>query len=185
MTTSRGGAGRIFILAEVRGEVGKRIHAIQKRFDPKLASSAPPHLTLAGSSGVGPVHAGTSVDALRTSLEPVAATVAPIELRFAQPHRFMQTNVVVLPLDPHGPLRELHDAIARSGLRFSQARYTFTPHVTLSFYPELTPDTARSLLAERIDDPVILDRFQVYLTREPQPSRKLLELELRAVRGRR
>lgn len=185
MTTSRGGAGRIFILAEVRGEVGKRIHAIQKRFDPKLANSAPPHLTLAGSSGVGPVHAGTSVEALRTALEPVAATMAPIVLRFDKPHRFMQSNVVVLPLDPHGPLRELHDAIARSGLRFSQARYTFTPHVTLSFYPELTSDSARSLLAERIDDEVLLDRFQVYRTLEPQPSVKLLELELQAVGGRR
>lgn len=179
MSASRGGAGRIFILAEVRGAVGERIHAIQKRFDPKLANSAPPHLTLAGSSGVGPVHAGTSVDALRTALEPVAATIAPICLRFAPPHRFMQTDVVVLPLDPHGPLRELHDAIARGGLRFSQARHTFTPHVTLSFYPELTSDAARALLGERIDDPVVLDRFQVYLTREPQRSKKLFELELR------
>lgn len=179
MTGSRGGAGRIFILAEVRGEVGRRIHAIQKRFDPRLANSAPPHLTLAGSSGVGPVHAGTSADALRAALEPIAATTAPIGLRFSPPHRFMQTNVVVLPLDPHGPLRELHDAIARSGLPFSQARYTFTPHVTLSFYPELTPDAARLLLAERIDDRVTLDRVQAYLTREPQPSTKLFELELR------
>lgn len=182
MTTSRGGAGRIFILAEVRGPVGERIHEIQRRFDPKLARSAPPHLTLAGSSGVGPVHAGTPVAALRAALEPVAASFAPIPLRFERPHRFMQTNVVVLPLDPHGPLRELHDAIARSGLRFSPARYTFTPHVTLSFYPELDADAARTLLAERVDEPVMLERFQVYRTLEPQPSVKLFELELAAGR---
>lgn len=178
------GTGRIFILAEITGPVGERIHELQRRFDPKLARSAPPHVTITGSSGVGPVHAGTSIAKLRSALEPVAAATAPMRLHFSAPHRFMQTNIIVLPLDPHGPLRELHDAIVRSGLRFSAARFTFTPHATLSFYRELAPAAVRTLLAERIDDPVTIDRIQVYRTMEPQPSVKLLELELRAVGGR-
>jgi 2'-5' RNA ligase len=177
------GAGRIFILAEITGPVGERIHEIQRRFDPKLARSAPPHVTITGSSGVGPVHAGTSIAKLRDALEPVAAGTAPMQLQFSAPHRFMQTDIIVLPLDPHGPLRELHDAIARSGLRFSAARFTFTPHATLSFYPELAPEAARTLLAERVDEPVTIDRIQVYRTMEPQPSVKLLELELQPVAG--
>jgi 2'-5' RNA ligase len=176
------GVGRIFILAEIRGPVGERIHDIQRRFDPKLARSAPPHVTIAGSSGIGPVRAGTPVATIRDALEPVAAATAPMELRFSAPHRFMQTDIIVLPLDPHGPLRELHDGIARSGLRFSPARFTFTPHATLSFYPELAPDVVRTLLAERVDDAVTIDRVQVYRTMEPQPSVKLFELELQAPR---
>lgn len=180
---SGGGGGRIFVLAEIGGAVGERIHDIQRRFDPKLARSAPPHVTIAGSSGVGPVHAGTPVAKIRAALEPVAAATAPMELRFSAPHRFMQTDIIVLPLDPHGPLRELHDRIARSGLRFSAARFTFTPHATLSFYPELSSEAARTLLAERIDEPVTIDRLQVYRTIEPQPSVKLLELELQAIGG--
>ena len=183
--SSQPGAARIFVIAEIGGAVGKRIHDIQKRFDPKLARSAPPHVTLAGSSGVGPVHTGTSVAKIRAALAPVAAETPPMELRFSAPHHFMQSNIIVLPLDPHGPLRELHDAIARSGLHFSPARFTFTPHATLSFYPELTPEAIRALLSERIDDPVLIDRLQVYRTMDPQPSVKLLELELQAVGGRR
>jgi 2'-5' RNA ligase len=172
------GAGRIFIIAEIGGAVGKRIHDIQRRFDPKLARSAPPHVTITGSSGLGPVHAGTSVQRIRTALEPVAAATAPMELRFSAPHRFMQTDIIVLPLDPHGPLRELHDKIGRSGLRFSSARFTFTPHATLSFYPELAPDAVRALLAERVDEPMRIEKLQVYRTMEPQLSEKLLEVEL-------
>ena len=175
------GAGRIFIIAEIGGAVGARIHEIQRRFDPKLARSAPPHVTIAGSSGVGPVHAGTSVPKIRAALEPVAAATPPMTLRFSAPHRFMQSNIIVLPLDPHGPLRELHDRIARSGLRFSSARFTFTPHATLSFYPELSSDAARTVLAERVEEAVTIDRLQVYRTMDPQPSVKLLEIELQPI----
>lgn len=179
------GAGRIFILAEITGPVGERIHELQRRFDPKLARSAPPHVTLTGSSGVGPVHAGTSIAKLRGALEPVAAAAAPMQLRFSAPHRFMQTNIIVLPLDPHGPLRELHDAIARSGLRFSTARFTFTPHATLSFYPELSSDSVRALLSERVTELVTIDRLQVYRTMEPQLSVKLLEVRLQGAGAQR
>ena len=30
----------------------------------------------------------------------------------------MQTDIIVLPIDPHGPLRILHDRIITSGLPF-------------------------------------------------------------------
>jgi len=45
----------IFLIAELDGAIGERIHAIQKRFDPKLAAESPPHVTLIGSSGAGPI----------------------------------------------------------------------------------------------------------------------------------
>jgi hypothetical protein len=84
----------------------------------------------------------------------------------------------VLPIDPHGALRVLHDRIARSGLPFTRARYTFSPHVTLSLYQTLDADTTNALLRTRIPDPFAISAIQLYHTRDPQPSRKLLELEL-------
>ena len=90
----------------------------------------------------------------------------------------MATNIVVLPLDPHGPLRHLHDRIARSGLTFARAKFTFTPHATLSFYPTLSREAVRELLAMRFDEPARVDRLTVYHTRDPQPAVKLLELAL-------
>ena len=52
----------------------------------------------------------------------------------------MQTQIVVLPLDPHGPLRTLHERIKMSGLRAARPRFYFTPHVTLNLYRELPPE---------------------------------------------
>ena len=89
------------------------------------------------------------------------------------------TTVVVLPIDPNGPIRALHERIKRSGLLFEPPRFTFTPHCTLSFYPELSRDRLRELLAVRIEDPVTVDSIQAYRAVEFR-TLKVLELPLGA-----
>jgi 2'-5' RNA ligase len=168
----------IFVLTELPGEAGAQVRAIQERYDPKLARLTPPHVTLVGSSGVGAIPTDTPVERIREALEPIAETTAPLTLSFGAPVRFMQTDIISLPLDPHGPLRTLHERIATSGLPFKPSRFLFTPHCTLNFDRTLTRVTERELLALRVTAPVVVDRLQVYLTRDPQPARKLLEVQL-------
>ena len=176
-------ANGIFIIAELGGEAGARIREINERYDPRLARYKAPHVTLAGSSGVGPIPGSVSTSELEERLVPITSSTEPLSLRFGPPLRFMQTEIVVLPLDPHGPLRALHDRIATSGLPFQQARFTFSPHCTLSLYPTLTREAARELLAMRVREPAVIDRITVYQTLDPQPSRKLLDLPLRSGTG--
>ena len=168
----------IFILAELPEEIAERVRAINERYDPKLARYKPPHLTLAGSSGAGPIPPSTSVEEMREKLEPITRQTAPITLSFQPARRFMQTDIVVLPIDPHGPIRVLHDQIVASGLPFTRARYTFSPHCTLSLYQSLDAEAVRELLKTRIPEPFVISAIQLYHTRDPQPSRKLLELPL-------
>lgn len=168
----------IFIIAEIGGEAGRLIRELNLRYDPRLARYKAPHVTITGSSGVGPIPADTSMREMLEKLEPITSTTAPMTLRLMPPMRFMQSGIVVLPLDPHGPLRILHDRIATSGLSFQAARFTFSPHCTLSLYPTLTRETERALLAVRINDLVLIDRITVYQTLDPQPSKKLLDLPL-------
>lgn len=168
----------IFVVAELQGTVREKVLAVQRWADPKLAKGSAPHITLVGSSGVGPIAAGTPVERIRELVEPITATTEPITVHFGAPVRFMQTSIIVLPLDPHGPLRTLHERIATSGLRFPQARFQFSPHSTLSFYQTMTPELERKLMRVRISDPVRIERIQFYLTMDPQPGKKILELEL-------
>lgn len=174
----------IFILAELHGEAAQQIAEINARFDRKLAAAKPPHVTVAGSSGVGPIPPSVTAEELERALRPVAENTAPLELEFGRPVRFMQTDIVVLPLSPHGRLRELHDRISTSGLPFARARFSFTPHVTLSLYPRLTAEAARELLSVQIEGKCLIERLQCYHTRDPQPARKLLELKLMDRSGR-
>jgi 2'-5' RNA ligase len=168
----------IFVIAEIKGPAAKRIRAVQTRFDPRLAREWPPHVTLAGSSGMGPIDGETPIDELRSRLEPIARETPPLLLAFGHPIRFMQTNIVVLPLNPHGPLRQLHERLKSSGLGFEPARFYFTPHVTLSFYPEHPPEKVRELLRVRVPEPADIEAIQVYHTRQDKASKKLFELPL-------
>lgn len=168
----------IFIISELGGEAGRIIKEINEKYDPKLARYKTPHVTITGSSGVGPILPNVSVEQLRETLTPIASSSEPITMRFGPPMRFMQSDIVVLPLDPHGPLRILHDRIAGSGLPFQRARFTFSPHCTLSLYPTLTKETQRELLALRMREPAVLDSLTVYHTMDPQPAKKLLEIHL-------
>ncbi|MDB4906593.1 MAG: hypothetical protein JWO05_1377 [Gemmatimonadetes bacterium] len=168
----------IIILAELPSPLRDRVHAVQERYDPRMARGLPPHVTIAGSSGMGPISSRSSEEELRSALEPITNATPPLVLRFGPPMRFMQTNVVSLPLDPHGPLRALHEAIRASGLRFEPPRFAFTPHCTLSFYPELTPARAQELLSYRFGEPFTIDRIHVDLTTELMEVSRVMTLSL-------
>jgi 2'-5' RNA ligase len=168
----------IVLLAELSGPVAARIHEIQREFDPRMAAELPPHITLTGSSGMGPTPNATPVDEIRRVLEPIARDTAPISVRFQPPHKFMQSLVVVLPIDPYGPIRVLHDRIKQSGLPAEPPRFAFTPHCTLSFYPELSREKLRKLLAIRIDEPVTIDRIAAYKAVTLTRAENVLELPL-------
>lgn len=171
----------IFIVAELTGSVHDRVHAIQRQFDPKLSRGTPPHITIAGSSGIGPIPLDTPVERIIEAIAPIAQATPPITVTFERPHRYMTTDIVVLPVNPHGPIRGLHEAIARSGLTFERSRHQFSPHCTLSFYRTLTPTTERRLMSVKIDEPATIDRLQFYLSIDLVESRKVLEIELRGV----
>ena len=175
MQKARGG---IFIIAPIEGAVGARIAKLQGDHDPRIIKLGPPHVTIVGSSGMGPMDARLTVAELQAALAPIAASTPPITLHFGRTTRFMQTEIVVLPLDPHGPLRTLHERIKTSGLRAAPPRFFFTPHVTLSLYRELPKDALSRLLIERFDEPVVVSRIEVHLTKDTGESKRLLTLPL-------
>lgn len=170
----------IFVIAELGGELAAQVAAIQRANDPRLAALWAPHVTLIGSSGAGPILADTPLDELRQALGAVADRTPSLTLAFGAPHRFPDRDIVVLPLDPHGPLRALHEQLKLAGQRMHQARYPFTPHCTLTMYPPLSREREQRLLAVRVKHPLIVNRLRVLLTRDPQPAKLLLELPLHA-----
>ena len=170
----------IYVILPLAGPAVTRVLEIQQAYDPRTARGWPPHVTLAGSSGMGPLDGSIPVPELRAALAPITRDTAPIELPFGPVTRFMQTNVVVLPLDPHGPLRTLHERIRAAGLPYAPPRFAFTPHVTLSFYPELTTARARELLAIRVTDAARFEEVTVYRSFENRTSRLLMTFRLGA-----
>jgi len=172
----------IFVTAELEGGLATRIRTLQQRWDPKLARELPPHITVVGSSGVGPIAPETPPAVLRAAVEPVARGRTPLELSFGPPMRFIGREIIVLPLSPHGPLRALHEALGealmRAGVRAEVARWPFTPHCTLNFYATLTDESSRALLAVREREPWLLHTLRVYHSRDNMPPRLLFNAPL-------
>jgi len=168
----------VFVTVEITGPAKEKVLEVQRWADPRLAAGTPPHVTIAGSSGAGPMPADTKAARIRELVGPIALDTPPITVMLERPHRFMQTDIVVLPIDSHGALRTLHERLRSCGLQFEQPRFPFSPHVTLSFYPRLTGAMERRLMAVRVEDPVELAKMGFYLTLDPQAPRLILELPL-------
>ena len=168
----------IIVMSELHGTIAERLLKIQRRYDPRMVAELPPHITITGSSGMGPIAPDTSDEALAAALGAVAAETAPFTVRLEAPIRFMQSTVVVLPIDPNGPIRALHERIKAAGLSYESPRFTFTPHCTLSFYPELDRGRLRELLGVRIEEPIVVDAVQAWRAVDLTRTRKVLDLPL-------
>ena len=167
-------------MSELRGEIASRVLDIQRRFDPRIAAELPPHVTITGSSGMGPISPDTTDEQIAAALRTIAAESVPFSVRLQPPMRFMQSTVVVMPIDPNGAIRALHERIKLSGLSYERPRFTFTPHVTLSFYPELSRDALRELTRFRIDEPIVIDKIQAYRALDLTRSIRIADLALAA-----
>lgn len=168
----------IIVMSELRGPLAERLLEVQRRFDPRMVAELPPHITIAGSSGMGPILPSTSDDEIRAALTPIAASTSPFSVLLEPPTQFMQSNVVVHLIDPNGPIRALHERIKLSGLRYDAPRFTYTPHVTLSFYPELSRERLRELRTFRIQEPLLIDSIQAYRAIDLTRTVKILDLPL-------
>src|SRR3954471_18105972 len=103
-------------MSELRGDLAARVLEIQRRVDPRMAAELPAHATITGSWGMAPIPPAVSDEALCTALEPVALATKPFTVRLQPPMRFMQSTVVVMQIDPNGPIRALHERIKLSGV---------------------------------------------------------------------
>jgi len=61
----------IIVMSELRADMAARVLEIQRRVDPRMAAELPPHITITGSSGMGPISPGVSDEKLRAALEPM------------------------------------------------------------------------------------------------------------------
>jgi 2'-5' RNA ligase len=172
----------IFITAELPGALASRIHEVQEKHDPRLAREFPPHVTIVGSSGAGPISPDTPREVLERVVRGVTDRLSPVAARFEPAMRFIGREIVVLPLSPRGAIRELHDALKMSGLSFETARWPFTPHCTLNYYATLTPDRLASLLAVREPEPWEIAVLRVYHTRTDQRAELLFDAPLNGSR---
>ena len=132
-----------FVVAELPPNIAAWVRETRLAFDPAI-SHLPAEITLAGSSGVGPISAGQSIKSVRPKLEAALVGRVPFEARFTGIGNFPGTDIFFASPEP-GPFTALHMAIVSSGIAFGPSAFTYRPHCSLKGFTPLRPGQREAL----------------------------------------
>jgi 2'-5' RNA ligase len=135
---------RAFIVAEISEPVRSQVQAMRDSLN-TLTARLPVEITLAGSSGVGPIPPGTDLSLIERHLDRILPGIAPFRARFSAIRSFPGTFVFYLEPFDRWPFDHLHQELRTSGIPFSGSRWPYNPHCTLRGGEPLTADAAVEL----------------------------------------
>jgi 2'-5' RNA ligase len=152
-----------FVCLDLPEPIASEVLAVRRRHRDEFRSALPAEITVAGSSGNGPLEADQDPQRVYALVDEIAATTPPIRAEFGPVIRFPETDIFVLTLKDEAPLRDLHARIAQSGLRFRPSPFPFTPHCTLGSRSPVSDEDARALLSLTLPGAFVLDAVAVYM----------------------
>jgi 2'-5' RNA ligase len=106
----------------------------------------PIEITVAGSSGIGPIRPGTDKNQTETALKSVLTGMKPFRVRFQEIRRFSNTNIFYLAPEDRQPFDHLHEILKNSRIAFAPNPWPYNPHCTLRGGPMNDHASAEDIL---------------------------------------
>jgi 2'-5' RNA ligase superfamily len=161
-----------FIVAELPEAIAAWVTSVRRDLEPAIAHM-PCEITLAGSSGAGPLKIGQRLEEIERILSEVLEPRLPFEARFLRVGNFPNTEIFFLE-PAREPFDELHSLIAKSSLEFEANPFPFNPHCSLKGFTPLQPGDRERLEQWVIfTDPFTIRSVAVYELENMQPKRLL------------
>lgn len=126
-----------FVVAELPGPIAAWVREMRGQFEPGIAH-LPAEITLAGSSGVGPIAPGQSIASVQEMLTAALVGRIPFEGRFISIGNFPDTEIFFAAPEPE-PFHSIHDAIVASGIAFGPSRFNYSAHCSIKGFTPLRP----------------------------------------------
>ena len=136
---------RSYIVAEIPDPVRSQIQALRDSLN-TLTARLPIEITLAGSSGVGPIPIGTDLSLIERHLDRTLSSISPFCTRFSAIRTFPNTSIFYLEPFDRSPFDHIHQELRGSGIPFSEIRWPYNPHCTLRGGAPLSVEAASELL---------------------------------------
>jgi len=147
---------RSYIVAEIPEPVRSQIQALRDSLN-TLTAKLPVEITLAGSSGVGPIPVGTDLSVIQRHLERILPNISPFRTRFSAIRAFPNTSIFYLKPFDRSPFDHIHRELRGSGIPFSECPWPYNPHCTLRGGKPLDAEAASALLARSFPE----EEFQI------------------------
>ena len=135
---------RSYIVAEIPEPVRSQVQALRDSLN-TITARLPVEITLAGSSGVGPIPAGADLSLIKRHLDRILSNMSPFLARFSAIRAFPNTSIFYLEPFDRSPFDHLHQELRNSGIPFSEVRWPYNPHCTLRGGKPLGADAAFEL----------------------------------------
>ena len=127
------------------------------------AARLPVEITVAGSSGCGPISPGTSKNQTEDALKSVLAGLKPFRAQFEEIRRFPNTNIFYLSPQDRQPFDRIHGSLKGCGISFSPSPWSYNPHCTLRGGPMKEHASAENIFALSFPkEDFLIDTLSIY-----------------------
>ncbi len=151
-----------FIVLEIPEPVREGIQSIRERLA-TVTARLPVEITVAGSSGVGPIPVGTDKDDTENRLKAVLSGVKAFRVRFQEIRRFANTDIFYLAPEERQPFDHIHEALKGSGIAFGPNAWPYNPHCTLRAGPMNDRATAEEIFSLPFpQEEFVIDTVSIY-----------------------
>jgi 2'-5' RNA ligase len=138
-----------YIIAEIEDPAMTEILNLRKKYD-NVTAQLPVEITLAGSSGVGPISPGQSIDSIINQIDRILDSVTPFTFTFKDFNRFENTKIFFLEPSDRKEFDKLHSCFSESSIAFSHIPFPYNPHCTIqSSHGLLSEDQIEILRVEK------------------------------------
>lgn len=151
-----------YIVAEIPEPIRSEIQAIRNHLRTPTAK-LPVEITLAGSSGVGPIPPGTSLPMVIEEMDRRIMSLAPFKTSFSGIHSFPGGSTLFLSPAERTIFDFVHGILCESDILFSQLPFPYTPHCTIRSGPPISDESLSTIL--KMDYPgyqFLIDTFSIY-----------------------
>jgi 2'-5' RNA ligase len=151
-----------FVAIDIPEPFRSRIQAIRDELN-TLTAKLPVEITLAGSSGVGPIPEGTDIGVICAEVDRIARSTSSFRMEFAGVSHFPDTGVFFIPPKDRRPFDSLHTSFATSKIPFARSSFPYCPHCTLRVGPKVDRSIAERIYSLPVPPgEITLDSISVY-----------------------
>lgn len=158
-----------YVIAELEGEVCHVVTDCRRKFNPQ-AVDWPVDITIAGSSGVGPVSIGQSLESVVEKLSPIFKMSERFTFDFLSVRNFPNSGVYYFE-----PERErfdsLHELAINCDVKFEANRFSYNPHCTLRFGSTADAGVEKYLYSLKPPKVVNVKCFSIYQVNQYEAKR--------------
>jgi 2'-5' RNA ligase len=129
------------IVLEIPSPVREAVKSIRVSLA-TIAARLPVEITVAGSSGVGPIPAGIGKKETEERVRALSREFEPFNARFQEIRRFPNTDIFYLAPEDRQPFDRIHKMLKTSGIPFGPNPWPYNPHCTLRAGPLTDPASA-------------------------------------------